>query len=180
MFVADVFNWSLLILFGSATLTTFLGKVSNMFAGSFPDYGKKLRRRLARTDLCRMKITEYQETNTIEVHAVAELVERIEFNGGLCVDNTLRKKEILVYLLEQTEKELDDLTGQGTQPPSSKRDIAKLVREERILLKVLRSTSMKRKLLESEKKTLSSTPDSSDDREIPVASVNESNNLEDR
>lgn len=150
MFVADVFKWSLLVLFGIAMLATFLGKVGGIFAGCLPDYGQNLKRRLAHTDLFQMKINEYQEREMLGLKAISEIVKLMDANASRRVDNTIRKKEILILLLDQTERELDYFSSQGVNVPSSSRDLQKLVLEERILTRLLKSTTEERTLLENE------------------------------
>jgi hypothetical protein len=156
MFVTDVFQWSLLILFGSALLATFLGKVGGIFDGCFPDYGQVLKRRLAKTDSTRMKLRDYQERNLYGLKALSEIVALMEdIDTSQNVDNALRKKEILILLLDQTERELDDFTGEeGMNVPtsSSPRDLQNVIREEHIVRRILKRTIKERKLLEDEQK----------------------------
>ncbi len=133
-------------------LATFLGKVGGIFFGCFPDYGQTLKQRLAKPDVTRTRIQAYQERNRIALKAVSEIVELMDVDPGNRVDNTLRKKEMLILLLGQTEQELDDFAGQGMQFPSSSREIEKVVREERILTRLLKATIKERTMIENEQK----------------------------
>jgi hypothetical protein len=127
IFVVDVFNWSLVFLCGFVTLTSFLGKVADIFVDVSPNATKNLKERLARTNPFTRQFVTFNKQNKAALHDLNELVKMMDgsMDGSVRVETILRKKQLLIRLLDLTESELARFSEDGSILPQQRRDLAK-------------------------------------------------------
>ena len=132
-------------------LSTFLGQMSDLCNGVFPDSGDALKERLRNTALIGHKAVQYKEKNAKALHDLEELVEKMDDDGieDLIQRVTLirEKKQLLIHLLYQTQEEIDYITKRGEQyqdPP-----LSNVCEEENMLSVVLEKTGRERERIES-------------------------------
>jgi hypothetical protein len=150
MFFQDLLVWTFLFLVGFTFLSTFLGQMSDLCNGLFPDSGEALKERLRNTHLIGRKTIHFKAKNEQVLQNIGELVKKMDDEDAAelvqRVTRIREKKELLIHLLYQTQEELDYFTTRGEQyedPP-----MARVCEEENILIEVLDKTSREREKLD--------------------------------
>jgi heme exporter protein D len=109
---------------------------------------------LAKTDLTSFKVFQSKEINFKGIKALQSLVESIDRNMDEegAIKAVVRKKEILIQLLEQTDRELEGIMKSCSNYPILNRERSTIDQEEKILKQVLERTTRERALVEGEKR----------------------------
>mmetsp|Transcript_40954 Transcript_40954/g.98046 ORF Transcript_40954/g.98046 Transcript_40954/m.98046 type:complete len:196 (-) Transcript_40954:61-648(-) len=151
MFIEDVFIWSGIMLFGFVELTLFLNKVRDIVQIFNPDAGRNLERRLAKTDFLSFKVFQYQEKNLKGIEEFQTLVQSMSqsMSGGQKsgLNVILRKKEVLISLLVETNEELKEFKIDAAAAQKERSIIEK---ENAVLQEVLKRTAEVRNTLEKD------------------------------
>jgi hypothetical protein len=155
MFTVNVFSWSLVFLVGFVTLTTFLNKVTSLMGDFSSNTTRLLKERLARTDPFTSKVLQYHRRNKDALRDIDALVNMLDETNRPedMVDITVRKREILIRLLQQTERELEALSKFGSTMPSTQREEEMLVEEEKILSQTLERINHERRSLKESRRS---------------------------
>lgn len=116
-----------------------------------PNAGRNLEKRLAKTDFLSFKVFQYQEKNLKGIEELQTLVQSMSqsMSGGQKsgLDVILRKKEILISLLEETNEELKEFKIDSAAAQKERSIIEK---ENAVLQEVLKRTAQVRNTLEKD------------------------------
>ena len=114
-----------------------------------PNAGRNLERRLAKTDFFSFKVFQFKEKNMKGVEELQTIVQSMNrsMSGGQkkALEVILRKKEILISLLEETNQELKEFEI-DTAVAQKERDI--IEKEDAVLQEALKRTAQVRDTLE--------------------------------
>ena len=115
-----------------------------------PNAGMNLERRLAKTDFFSFHVFQFQEKNMKGVEELQTIIHSINnsMKGGQkkALEVILRKKEVLISLLEETNQELKEFEIDSAAAAQKERDI--IEKEDAVLQEARKRTAQLRDTLE--------------------------------